>query len=178
MMVKDTLTSTTNVGVRAVATAALSGAGISPNESTVASTGVTVADSSNATTAAYTAASFLVFLESGTGQVIASGTYTFTAIVNAYDAGVLNAAKTVTKDFSIVVATPAADSLVANAANSTAILSEGATWVTGTLSDSTVALASTASTDVEAVVRVLEKCFRCNFCKGVSNCNNFSRNYR
>jgi hypothetical protein len=114
-----------------------------------------VVDSTYATTAAYTAATFLVYLESGSG--ILAGTYTLTAIVNSFDNGAENATKVVTKDFNIVVTAPAADSKVANAANSTAILSEGATWVAATLVDSTVAVASTASTDVSAVVRVVLK---------------------
>ena len=153
LMVKDTLTSTTNTGVR---TGTRSDAGLAPNESVTASSGAIVYDSSIATTAAYTAASFLVFLESGTGQVITAGTYTFTAIVNAYDAGVLNTLKTVTKDFSIVVAAPAADSKVANAANSTALMYAGDTYA-ATPSDSSVAVAATASTAVAAVIRVILK---------------------
>jgi len=163
LLLKDTLTSTAATSARATSDsrtgqvrATADGTGVlAPNDTAVGSTGVVVVDSNYATTAAYTAATFLVYLESGSG--ILAGTYTFTAIVNAFDNGAENATKVTTKDFSIVVTAPAADSKVANSANSTAIMSQGASWVAGTLSDSTVAVSATASTDVAAVVRVILK---------------------
>jgi hypothetical protein len=158
MLFKDTATSSiANVQVRTGGLVAASTNVVALNESATASTGVVVVDSGNAASAAYTAASFLVFLESGTSSTILAGTYVLTAIVNTYAVGGAAPTNATTQDFNIVVATPTVDSKVANAANSTAILSEGATWVAGTLSDSTVAVSSTASTEVSAVVRVVLK---------------------
>jgi hypothetical protein len=157
MLFKDTATSSiANVQVRTGGLVAASTNVVALNESTTASTGAVVVDSGNAASAAYTAASFLVFFESGTNSTITAGTYTLTAIVNTYAVGGAAPTNATTKDFNIVVTAPAADSLVANAANSTALMYAGSTYA-ATPSDSSVATAATASTTVAAVIRVILK---------------------
>ena len=158
MLFSDTATSSiANVQVRTGGFSTSSANVLALNESTTASTGVNVIDSGNANTAAYVAATFLVFLESGTSSTIVAGTYTLTAIVNTYAVGGAAPTNATTKDFNIVVTAPAADSLVASAANSTAYLSEGSTFVSGTVVDSTVSAVATASTTAVAIVQVVLK---------------------
>jgi len=113
------------------------------------------------TTAGYVAAKFRLQLDSGAAVTQpAAGTYTYTVTVKAYDSGVLNSAKTVYQDLSIVVAAPATEAVLVNGGlssvtlgNTTANLGD-ATDTGATTTDSTIAVASTASTDDVGFVRV------------------------
>jgi len=114
-------------------------------------------DTSQATTG-YVGASFKLYLESSAAMTnIAAGTYTYTAIVRSFDAGVLNATKTITKDLSIVVPALATNSKVVNGALSSLTLGNtvaNLAGTTGTTTDSTIAVAATASTTDAGFVRV------------------------
>ena len=100
----------------------------------------------------YVSARFNVFLETRVAG-FAAGTYNYTISVKSYDAGVLNAAKTVTANAAITVALAAAESKTV-ASLSTAVLYGGSSFVVGNTSDSVVSALATASTTSAAVVRV------------------------
>jgi len=102
----------------------------------------------------YAGAKFWLQLDSVTA--VQPGTYAYTIIVKTYDKASSLTIGTTTKDINIVVATPAADSKVANAANSTAVLSAG-TADAGSTQDSSVAALATASTTARAVIKVTLK---------------------
>jgi len=102
----------------------------------------------------YVGAKFWLQLDSVTA--VQPGTYAYTIIVKTYDKASSLTIGTTTKDINIVVATPAADSKVANAANSTAVLSAG-TADAGSTQDSSVAALATASTTARAVIKVTLK---------------------
>jgi hypothetical protein len=102
----------------------------------------------------YAGAKFWIQLDSVTA--VQPGTYAYTVIVKTYDKASALTIGTVTKDINIVVATPAADSKVANAALSTAVISAGTTDA-GSTQDSVVAALATASTTAKAVIKVTLK---------------------
>jgi len=103
---------------------------------------------------------FGVQLESSTGSRVA-GTYTFTVVVTAKDLTGSAPLQQITQDVSIVVpkttaATEAAVTTV-DPSKSTAYMSLGASFVSGTTTDSSVALVSTAASADQAVIRVVTK---------------------
>jgi hypothetical protein len=89
---------------------------------------------------------------------LTAGTYTYTAVIRAYDGSqsAVTDAKTVYQDLTVTVAAAATASLVVSAANSTAVLSTGATW-SGSTVDSSVSVAATASTTAAASINVVLK---------------------
>jgi trimeric autotransporter adhesin len=102
----------------------------------------------------YVGATFEVQLDSVTSRI--AGTYTYTAVVKAFNSGV-QAATTLTQDVSIVVA--ASDATVAltgataiDAGRSRAWLNAGATYTTA--NDSAVSVVSTAAATDHAALRV------------------------
>jgi hypothetical protein len=102
----------------------------------------------------YGAVKILNFFDTSTAVV--AGTYTYTAVVTPFNAGV--AGTIVTKDFSIVVAAGVEDSKVASSAHSTAFLSLGNTSASsGQTVDSSVAVVSTASAADVAEIMVTLK---------------------
>ena len=105
-------------------------------------------------TAGAIGAKFGVQLDSVTAPLY--GTYNYYAVVKSYSAA-LGDTFTLTTNyvpFSITVAKPASLSTTVAPASSTAIMSKGATFVSGTTSDSSVALVSTASATDQAIIRV------------------------
>jgi trimeric autotransporter adhesin len=101
---------------------------------------------------AYFGLTVAAYLDSQTART--AGTYTGTVVVRSYDAGVLNATKTVIKDFTITIAA-GASTLVADAGQSTAVLSQGTSAATryDSADSTTVALSATAGTQ-GGVIRV------------------------
>lgn len=103
---------------------------------------------------------FGVQLESSTGSRVA-GTYTFTVVLTGKDLTGSAPLQQITQDVTIVVpkTTAAADAAVitVDPSKSTAYMSLGAAFVSGTTSDSSVALVSTASAADQAVIRVVTK---------------------
>ncbi len=97
-------------------------------------------------------ANFRLELDSTTN--IIAGTYTYSVTVKAFDRGVLVPALTQTKDVSIVVAAAANASRTANAANSTAVLYAGTSFVANNTVDSAVSSVATASATEVATIRV------------------------
>jgi hypothetical protein len=88
--------------------------------------------------------------------VLSAGTYVITSVITPHSAA--GPGTPVTKDTSIVVAAVAADSKVASATTSTAFLSLGNTSAsTGQISDTSVAVVSTASADDIAEIMVILK---------------------
>jgi hypothetical protein len=96
----------------------------------------------------YANANFRVFMQATT---VAAGTYVYTITASPFDSGTINTANIKTVDVSFIVAAPAT---AAAAGQSTAYLSTGSSFVTGTTSDSTVVVAATASTTARAVAQV------------------------
>jgi len=129
------------------------------SDSVVATTGVMALSLGSAPSSAvgYVGASFRLFLETSPAGP-AAGTYSYTVLVRSYDAGSLAPLKTVTKDVSIVVGALAANAKAVNGALSSVTLSDAAanliSGTSSTTADSTIAVASTASTTDVAVVRV------------------------
>ena len=95
-------------------------------------------------------AKFGIQLDSATTQV--AGTYSFTVFVKQYSQGVSVPVNT-SYPISVVSAAPANQSATASAAKSTAIMYGAATWAQ-TATDSTVAVAGTASVTAVASVKV------------------------
>ena len=107
-------------------------------------------------TAGLVGGKFALMLESSTVAALpVAGTYTYTVTVKSFSSGVLVDALTKQSNVNITVATPAADSLTVNPANSTAILGVG-TYTSGT-TDSTVSAAATASATPAASILVTFK---------------------
>jgi len=102
----------------------------------------------------YGAVKILNFFDTSTSVV--AGTYTYTAVVTPFNAGV--AGTIVTKDFSIVVTAGAEDSKVASSTHSTSFLSLGNTSTSsGQVVDSSVAVVATASAaDVAEILITLK----------------------
>jgi hypothetical protein len=96
----------------------------------------------------YANANFRVFMQATT---LAAGTYVYTITASPFDSGTINTANIKTVDVSFIVAAP---STTPAAGQSTAYLSTGSSFVTGTTSDSTVVVAATASTTARAVAQV------------------------
>ena len=96
----------------------------------------------------YAAANFKLYMNDSTPS---AGTYVYTVTVSPFDSGTVNTANIKTVDVSFIVAAPAT---AAAAGTSTAYLSTGSSFVTGTTSDSTVVVAATASTTARAVAQV------------------------
>ena len=96
----------------------------------------------------YAAANFKLYMNDSTPS---AGTYVYTVTVSPFDSGTVNTANIKTVDVSFIVAAPAT---AAAAGQSTAYLSTGSSFVTGTTSDSTVVVAATASTTARAVAQV------------------------
>jgi hypothetical protein len=96
----------------------------------------------------YSAANLKIYLNDSTPS---AGTYVYTVTATPYDSGTINTANIKTVDVSFIVAAP---STTPAAGQSTAYLSTGSSFVTGTTSDSTVVVAATASTTARAVAQV------------------------
>jgi hypothetical protein len=148
---KPTTATGTNVALMPLDTATSSVANTfsSPalGESTTA--GVNVAFSGSG----YVGGTFAVFLESAT-TTRKAGTYVVTVIVTPYESGAAVAANVKSFDLTITQAALTAESTSTSAATSTAYMSEGSSFVAGTTTDSTIAVAATASGTAKAVVRV------------------------
>jgi hypothetical protein len=102
---------------------------------------------------AYFGLTVAAFLDSQTARAV--GTYTGSVIVKFYESGSLVTSKTQVKDFTITISAAATATLVADASQSTAVLSGGTTAATRSdaADSTTVSLAATAGTQ-GAVVRV------------------------
>ena len=96
----------------------------------------------------YAAANFKIYLNDSTPS---AGTYVYTVTVSPFDSGTINTANIKTVDVSFIVAAPAT---AAAPGTSTAYISTGSSFVTGTTSDSNVVVAATASTTARAVIQV------------------------
>jgi len=96
----------------------------------------------------YANANFKVFMQATT---VTAGTYVYTVTATPYDSGTINTANIKTVDVSFIVAAP---STAAAPGTSTAYMSTGSSFVTGTTSDSNVVVAATASTTPRAVIQV------------------------
>jgi len=103
---------------------------------------------SNPTSNTYAAANFKVYMKDVPSV---AGTYVYTVTVSPYDTTTLNTANIKTVDVSFIVAAP---STAAAPGTSTAYISTGSSFVTGTTSDSNVVVAATASTTPRAVIQV------------------------
>ncbi len=101
-------------------------------------------------TTGYVGAKFAVQLDSATARV--AGTYTYTAVVKAYNSGVLSTT-TLTQDVSIVVPAALSAGTTINPASTTAYLNTGT--ATNTSSDSAVAVVATAADTTHATINVL-----------------------
>jgi hypothetical protein len=121
-----------------------------------------VATDTTVVTNGFVSAGFRVQIESLPASAeLAAGTYSYTAIIRSFDAGTVNALKTVYQDVSIVVslsaaATASAATLV-NGAQSSITLGNTVANLSGTTStstDSTIAVLSTAGTTAAGFVRV------------------------
>ena len=99
----------------------------------------------------YTKVKFGVFMDSGTPTRVA-GTYVYTVIADFYSALGVSAQKSA--DVTITIAALTSESTVADPVYSTAIMSEGASFVSGTTIDSTIALSAEASATDQAVIKV------------------------
>ena len=87
---------------------------------------------------------------------LAAGTYVITSVITPYSDGVIGTP--VTRNLSIVVSATAAQSLVANAGNSTATLNNGTDGSVATAGiDDAVSALATASTTEKATIRVILK---------------------
>jgi hypothetical protein len=104
----------------------------------------------------YVGGTFAVFLESAT-TVRTAGDYVVTVIVTPYENGAAVAANVRSFDLTITQAALAAESTAVSSSLSKAYMSQGATYVAGTTTDSTIAVAATASATTQAVVRVILK---------------------
>jgi trimeric autotransporter adhesin len=106
----------------------------------------------DSSTAGNPQANFRLELDSTTN--IIAGTYTYSVTVKAFDRGVLVPALTQTKDVSIVVSAAPTAARAANAANSTAVLYAGTSFVANNTVDSAVSSVATASATEVATIRV------------------------
>jgi trimeric autotransporter adhesin len=97
---------------------------------------------------------FGIQLESASANRIA-GTYTWTVQVKTWESGTATPIAVLTQDVSIVIAAAASDSKTIDPSKSTAIMSLGSSFVSGTTSDSAVALVSTVASADQAVIRVV-----------------------
>jgi len=97
---------------------------------------------------AYAVANYKIYLNDSTPS---AGTYVYTVTATPYDSGTINTANIKTVDVSFIVAAPAT---AAAPGTSTAYISTGSSFVTGTTSDSNVVVAATASTTARAVIQV------------------------
>ena len=87
---------------------------------------------------------------------LAAGTYVITSVITPYSDGAIGTP--VTRNLSIVVSATAAQSLVANAGNSTATLNNGTDGSVATAGiDDAVSALATASTTEKATIRVILK---------------------
>ena len=104
---------------------------------------------------AYLAATFAINIDNKETTDVTAGTYTGSLLIKFYDGGTLVTDKTQVKDFSIVVSAVASETKVADASQSTAVLSGGTTAAgrSDAADSTTVSLAATAGTQ-GAVVRV------------------------
>ncbi|CAN2170681.1 hypothetical protein MCEMRE226_00051 [Candidatus Nanopelagicaceae bacterium] len=105
-----------------------------------------------ATTTGYAGAKFWLQLDSVTA--VQPGTYAYTIIVKSYNHAGSQTITTETRDINITVATPAADSKVANSGTSTAVLQRGSSFTSASSQDSVVAVVATASSTDNAVIGV------------------------
>jgi hypothetical protein len=103
--------------------------------------------------AGYVGANFRVELDSSTART--AGTYTYTVFVKTFTGGA--EATSYTADASIVVSKTADQSATANAANSTAVLYAGSSFVANNTVDSAVATVSTASATAVGTIRIALK---------------------
>jgi len=125
-----------------------SGLTVDGTDSATATTATTLEAGTNNT---YGAVNFGLFMDGVAG--IKAGTYTFTAIVTPFSGGAAGTA--LTYPISIVVTAAAADSKVANAANSSATMSAGTEYASQERVDSAVAGLATASATEVATIRVI-----------------------
>jgi len=127
-------------------------------DSLTASTDVFALGFAGASTIGSVGATFKLILEtSPTIANISAGTYSYTALIRAYDAGSVNNTKTITRTINVVVGTPAANAKAVNGALSSVTLGNTVANLSGTTSttaDSTIAVAATASADDAGFVRV------------------------
>ena len=137
----DTLTS-----VSAATLAVNTGTSRTVAQATGGDTGVV-----NAVAAGYASGTFLI--QSGTAGDVA-GTYTFTLTLTPYTGGVAETTKVVTQDVSIVVTAPASASTTAASPYSSTVLVSGTTVDSSTATQTSVALAGTASATAKATVFV------------------------
>jgi hypothetical protein len=127
------------------------------NPGTIKPSGVYNSDTAVIVAAAatgYTKVQFGVFMDSNTGNREV-GTYVYTVIADFYSAGAISAQKSA--DVTITIAALESESTVASITTSTAIMSEGASFVSGTTIDSTIALSAEASATDQAVIKVTLK---------------------
>jgi trimeric autotransporter adhesin len=118
-------------------------------------------DTTGSVFAGYVGVKLRLQLDSGAAVTQpAAGTYAYTVTIRSYDRGALNSAKTIYQDLSIVVGTPTTEAVLVNGGlssvtlgNTTANLGD-ATDTGATTTDSTIAVASTASVDDVGYVRV------------------------
>jgi hypothetical protein len=127
-------------------------------DSLTASTDVFALGFAGASTIGTVGATFKLILETSAAITnITAGTYSYTALIRAYDATTVNNTKTLTRTINVVVGTPAANATAVNGALSSVTLGDtvaNLSGTTATTSDSTIAVAATASTDNAGFVRV------------------------
>ena len=128
------------------------------SDSLTASTDVFGIGFGGAATIGAVGATFKLFLETTAGLAnISAGTYSYTALIRAYDAASVNNTKTITKTINVVVPTLATNAKAVNGALSSVSVGSSVanlSGTTGTSTDSTIALAATASATDAAFVRV------------------------
>jgi trimeric autotransporter adhesin len=127
-------------------------------DSLTASTDVFALGFAGASTIGTVGATFKLILDTAAGLTnIPAGTYSYTALIRAYDNGTVNNTKTLTRTLDVVVGVPAANATAVNGALSSVTLGDtvaNLSGTTSTTSDSTIAVAATASTDNAGFVRV------------------------
>jgi len=127
-------------------------------DSLTASTDVFALGFAGASTIGSVGATFKLILETSAAIAnLSAGTYSYTALIRAYDAAAVNNTKTITRTINVVVGAAAANATAVNGALSSVTMgdtSANLAGTTSTTSDSTIAVASTASATDVAVVRV------------------------
>jgi trimeric autotransporter adhesin len=126
-------------------------------DSLTASSDVFALGFAGASTIGTVGATFRLWLESTPATTFAAGTYSYTVLVRAYDATTVNNTKTLTRTADIVIGAAAVNAKTVNGALSSVTMGDTAANLAGTTSttsDSTIAVASTASATDVAVVRV------------------------
>jgi len=144
-------TSTSVGGATTIAGGPTLTGGVGATDSVTASTKTTITGPAGG----YAGVNFAVFLASTTG--IKAGTYGVTYVLTPYEAGTDVKGTQITGTFNIVVSAAAADSLVADPVNSTAVMYQGSSFVSGNTVDSVVSVSATASNTARAVIRVVLK---------------------